>query len=377
MDGCLYSFFPDLCVPGMLCRCLYFSVHFSSDLFSHPEAPCAPPLPEKYGKLFSGNISLHPDRNRNYRSLQTDPEAWMYSRKAFVVTGAVCTLLIIGVSLYGIFNQWNIKTKTYDVKIDKQVKGMDSLKIVLLADIHFGYSIGEKHAGLLVKKINAEDPDLICIAGDIFDNEYEGIKNPKKTAAILRSLKSRYGVYACWGNHDLSEPILAGFTFRNAKKDYDDPRMRNFLESANIRLLDDETVLIDKRFYLTGRKDPSRCRKMSDTRKDPDQLTACLDKTLPIIFMDHQPGQLDEVAAAGADLDLCGHTHDGQLFPLNIITGLVWENSCGYLKKGTMHNIVTSGAGIWGPNMRTATNSEICSITVHFYPARPNSSDPS
>ena len=66
VDGCLHSFFPDLCVPGMLCRCLYFSVHFSSDLFSHPEAPCAPSLPEKYGKLFSGNISLHPDRDRNY-----------------------------------------------------------------------------------------------------------------------------------------------------------------------------------------------------------------------------------------------------------------------------------------------------------------------
>ena len=79
MDGCLHSFFPDLCVPGMLCRCLYFSVHFSSDLFSHPEAPCAPSLPEKYGKLFSGNISLHPDRNRNYRSLQTDPEAYASS----------------------------------------------------------------------------------------------------------------------------------------------------------------------------------------------------------------------------------------------------------------------------------------------------------
>ncbi|MFR0789531.1 MAG: hypothetical protein ACLSHW_01825 [Lachnospiraceae bacterium] len=109
------------------------------------------------------------------------------------------------------------------------------------------------------------------------------------------------------------------------KEDYDDPRMWDFLESANIRLLNDETVLIDNWFYLTGRKDPSRCRKMSDTRKEPDQLTASLDKTLPIIFMDHQPGQLDEVAAAGADLDLCGHTHDGQLFPLNIITGLVWE----------------------------------------------------
>ena len=89
--------------------------------------------------------------------------AWMYSRKAFVVTGAVCTLLIIGVSLYGIFNQWNIKTKTYDVKVDKQVKGMDSLKIVLLADIHFGYSIGEKHAELLVKKVLSCSDRPTCI----------------------------------------------------------------------------------------------------------------------------------------------------------------------------------------------------------------------
>lgn len=292
--------------------------------------------------------------------------AWIYSRRAFVITGAICTLLITGISIYGILNQWKLKTKSYDVNIDKQVDDMDSMKIVLLADIHFGYSIGERYARLLVKKINAENPDLICIAGDVFDNEYKGLKNPEKTAAILRSLKSRYGVYACWGNHDLSEPILAGFTFRNAKQDYDDPRMYEFLRSSNIRLLNDESVLIDNRFYLVGRKDPSRCRKINDTRKSPSQLTQTLDKSRPVIFIDHQPGELDEISSAGADLDLCGHTHDGQLFPLNIITGLVWENSCGYLKKGNMHNIVTSGAGIWGPNMRTATDSEICSITVHF-----------
>ena len=291
---------------------------------------------------------------------------WLYSRKAFVLTGGICTILIISISVYGILNQWNLKTKTYDVKVDKQVEGMDSLKIVLLADIHFGYSIGEKNAELLVNAINAQKPDLVCIAGDIFDNEYEGLKDPEKTAAALRSIQSKYGVYACWGNHDLNEPILAGFTFRSANKDYDDPRMTQFLNDANIRLLNDETILIDDRFYLTGRKDPSRCRKMADTRKSPSQLTKSLDLNRPVIFMDHQPGELDEVASSGADLDLCGHTHDGQLFPLNIITGLVWKNSCGYLKKGNMHNIVTSGAGIWGPNMRTATNSEICAITVHF-----------
>ena len=238
--------------------------------------------------------------------------AWLYSRKAFVITGAVCTLLIIGISLYGILNQWNIKTKTYDVKIDKQMKGMDSLKIVLLADIHFGYSIGEKHAGLLVKKINAEDPDLICIAGDIFDNEYEGIKNPKKTAAILRSLKSRYGVYACWGNHDLSEPILAGFTFRNAKKDYDDPRMRNFLESANIRLLDDETVLIDKRFYL---KELLRAHNQSLIRSEI-QIQLAREK----VFFDEQLySLLTLIHETGSVRDACERMHISYSTSWNLI----------------------------------------------------------
>ena len=72
------------------------------------------------------------------------------------------------------------------------------------------------------------------------------------------------------------------------------------------------------------------------------------------------------MAAAGADLDLSGHTNDGQLFPLNIITGLIWENSCGYLNVDGMHNIVTSGVGVFGPDMRVGTKAEICPITVNF-----------
>ena len=294
--------------------------------------------------------------------------SWIHSRIAFNFAGTVCSLLIIGLCLRGIIHAKYIKVTPYEVTISKAVPDTDKLNVVLVADTHFGYNAGVIHAHELVRKINKQKPDLVCIAGDIFDNEYEGLKNPKKTASILRSIRSRYGVYACWGNHDLNEPILAGFTFRSANKDYEDPRMIQFLKDSNIRLLNDETVLIDNRFYLTGRKDPSRCRKMNDTRKSPSQLTKSLDLRRPVIFIDHQPGELDEVASSGADLDLCGHTHDGQLFPLNIITGLVWENSCGYLKKGNMHNIVTSGVGIWGPNMRTATNSEICAITVHFSP---------
>lgn len=291
---------------------------------------------------------------------------WIGSTNAFVVVGGICTLLIISVSIYGIVHVRNIKTTKYDLTVNKSVDGMDSLKIILIADTHFGYSIGKHHARQMVKKINAEKPDLVCIAGDIFDNEYDAIRDPNQVAAILKSIDSRYGTYACWGNHDLNEPILAGFTFSSSGQDYDDPRMKNFLQKSGIRLLEDEAVLINDSFYVIGRRDFSRSKKTGEKRQTPARLTFGLDKTKPIIFLDHQPKELDEISQAGADLDLCGHTHDGQLFPGNIITRLIWENSCGYLKKGSMHNIVTSGAGIWGPDLRVGTDSEICSVTVHF-----------
>ena len=91
-----------------------------------------------------------------------------------------------------------------------------------------------------------------------------------------------------------------------------------------------------------------------------------MDLSKPVIVIDHQPKELEELAQAGVDLDLCGHTHDGQVFPGNILVSLMWENSCGYLRKGEMHNIVTSGVGVFGPNMRVGTRSDICSIWVEF-----------
>ena len=240
---------------------------------------------------------------------------------------------------------------------------------MLIADTHFGYNAGTIHAKEIVKKINRQNPDLVCIAGDIFDNEYEAIHEPKKVKKTLRKINSRYGVYACWGNHDLNEPILAGFTFNPGKEGAEslkDPRMREFLKDSNIQLLEDEAVLIDNSFYVVGRKDASLIEKIEEKRKTPAQLTEKLDKDKPIIFIDHQPKELQEIADAGVDLDLCGHTHDGQTFPGNITIKFLWENPCGYLQKGSMHNIVTSGSGVWGPAMRVGTNSEICTINVTF-----------
>lgn len=289
------------------------------------------------------------------------------SRKVFVTSGTVCIAIVAALSIWGAVNAGHIRTTGYDVTVQKEVKNMDSLNVVLVADLHLGYNIGSRQMKQMVKKINKQNPDLVVIAGDIFDNEYEALDNPDRLISIFKQIKSKYGVYACYGNHDIDEKILAGFTFgKKGEKKQSDIRMDEFLERAGIQLLSDEYVLIDDAFYLYGRPDYERPGRGIDKRKTPAELTEPLDKSKPIIVIDHEPRELEELSEAGVDVDLCGHTHDGQMFPGNLTVKLMWENSCGYLKKGDMHNIVTSGVGLFGPNMRVGTRSEICPVKIHF-----------
>ena len=195
--------------------------------------------------------------------------SWIHSRVAFAIAGAICIFSVLLISIRGIYHAKHINVTPYEVTVDKSAGELDSLKIVLIADTHFGYNAGTIHAKEIVKKINKQNPDLVCIAGDIFDNEYEAIHKPEKVKKILRKINSRYGVYACWGNHDLNEPILAGFTFNPGKEGAEslkDPRMREFLKDSNIQLLEDEAVLIDNSFYVVGRKDASLIEKIEEKR---------------------------------------------------------------------------------------------------------------
>lgn len=290
----------------------------------------------------------------------------LFSNVGTAVVGVVCAVIITTVSIYGMINAGNIQTTKYDISIDKKAGKLDSLNVVLIADLHLGYNIGCRHMEKMVEKINAQNPDLVVVAGDIFDNEYEALENPDRLAAILRGIQSKYGVYACYGNHDIQEKILAGFTFGGKEKKESSVKMDEFLEKSGITLLRDEYVLIDDSFYLYGRPDYERPGRGIDERKSPQEITEDLDLSLPVLVIDHEPRELQELADAGVDADLCGHTHDGQLFPGNLTIKLMWENACGYLKKGNMHSIVTSGVGLFGPNMRVGTKSEICDIMMHF-----------
>ena len=295
----------------------------------------------------------------------------LFNQKHFIITGWLCLVIVVSLSVSGVVGARNLQTTDYQVTVHKTVEGRESLRVVLVADLHLGYSIGQWHMTNMVEKINALDPDLVVIAGDIFDNEYDALDDPAQLAATLRKIQSTYGVYACYGNHDIQEKILAGFTFHQDEAKASDPRMDVFLADANIRLLQDEGVLIDDSFYLYGRADYERPGRGIRQRQSPQEITRDMDQSKPILVLDHEPRELQELADAGVDLDLCGHTHDGQMFPGNLTIHLFWENPCGYLQKGQMHNIVTSGLGVFGPNMRVGTKSEICCIDVSFDGAEP------
>lgn len=293
------------------------------------------------------------------------PETWFGSRKAFLLIGGVAIVIIVIASVYGIVHAKQLVIDRREIVIKKSCKQTE-LKVALVADWHLGYSIGEKKIRQMVDTINKEHVDLICIAGDQFDNEFDAIENPDEIIEILKELKSTYGVYAVYGNHDLNEKILAGFTFQSKETMVEDERFEQFLSRANIQVITEQATYIDQAFYVVGREDPQRVKKLHQTRKSPEQLLKHLDKSKPIIVIDHQPKQLNELENAGADLVLSGHTHDGQMFPGNILTSFFWKNSNGVVKVGNMYSCVTSGVGIWGPDMRVGTDSEVMILEVKF-----------
>ena len=294
-------------------------------------------------------------------------EKIIHARKTFILVGILCFLVVGAFSTYGVIHAKKIVVNSYQVQIDKKVDKFSNLKVALVSDLHFGYNSSLSHVKKMVKLINESDPDVVVIAGDIFDNSYEAIYEPDKIIQEIKKIKTKYGVYAVYGNHDIDEKILAGFTFSWKKnKNLNDPRMTSFLEKANVKLLRDESLLIDDSFYLVRRIDYHKYGMEVEKRKTIEELVSSFDKSKPIILIDHEPYELDKIAKVGVDLDLSGHTHNGQMFPSNVFIKFIWKNPHGLLKVDNMYSAVTSGVGVYGPNMRVGTTAEVMVLDLSF-----------
>ena len=244
------------------------------------------------------------------------------------------------ITIFAAYNAKNPVVKEYVVQVDKEMEG--DLNILMISDVHAGNSTKKKQFDRMLDMVNKEHADIICLCGDIFD-ESSSDEMIAYAFETFSKMKSTYGIYYVKGNHDY---LIAEEQEEEFKK-------------AGIIVLNDETVLVDERFYLVGRID-----ERAGERKELDTLLEKTEDKYPIIVLDHRPENLTQVKASTVSLQLSGHTHTGQLVPGNLFVGLFNDLTYGYKKYKDVNVIVSSGFGTWGLPIRTGSHSEIVKVIL-------------
>ncbi|OGU67951.1 MAG: hypothetical protein A2499_14035 [Stygiobacter sp. RIFOXYC12_FULL_38_8] len=259
-------------------------------------------------------------------------------------------VLVLSSVAGGFINTKMIAIKKYSIDIKKSAGGLKSLNLAIASDLHLGTINSYEFMYKVGDKLNSMNPDLILLAGDIIDEDL-GPVIKYDVGEHLKRLKAKYGVYAVTGNHE----YIGGA----------DPAVE-YLHKHDINVIRDSVVKIDNAFYIVGREDRSSRQFGGKQRKELSDIMKEVDKSLPVIMMDHQPFNLEQAAQNGVDLQLSGHTHNGQLWPFNYIVEKVYELAWGYKVIGNTHYYVSCGVGGWGPPIRTGSRPEIINIKLNF-----------
>lgn len=259
--------------------------------------------------------------------------------------------LVLMLLIYGTWNARHPRITHYDITISKKAHSPPKLHAVMVSDIHLGLVIDNSRLIEMVDSINELEPDIIFLVGDTIDEDVN-LFFDQKMPEILGKLRSKYGVYAVLGNHE----YIGG----NSKLAVD------YLQHAGVTVLVDDYIKVNDQFYVVGRDERMAGYMTGKHRLDLSRLIEGIDHSLPIILLDHQPNNLEEGQKNGVDLQLSGHTHNGQFFPNNLIAKRIFEHSWGYLRKGEYQVVVSAGYGTWGPPIRIGNYSEIIDLNISF-----------
>ena len=258
---------------------------------------------------------------------------------------------LVGLTLIlGHINALNPRIRNIEIQTGKKAVGQKEVTIVMASDIHLGTIIGPRRVEKLVNTINSLKPDIVLLAGDVVDEDLKPVIR-QNLGESLRKISAPLGVYGIMGNHE-----YIGGAEAAAK----------YLQEHGIIMLRDKVVNIKGMFYLAGREDRSSNSFAGRKRLTLDSLLSGLDRSRPIVLMDHQPFKLEEAEKQHVTLQLSGHTHNGQLWPLNYIIDAIYELGMGYKKIGDTHFYVSPGYGSWGPPVRTGHRPEIALIKLKF-----------
>jgi uncharacterized protein len=257
----------------------------------------------------------------------------------------VVLFLLIVFSVLGYFKFRRIKIVKMKIEIPFKNSTLKKLRVVAISDVHLGDLINRKRLKKHIEKINSLGADIILIAGDLFDRNLKSVER-QGMVDLLQTLEARNGVFAVLGNHEYIGNVR---------------RAVELIEKANIHLLRDSFFEIENSICIIGRDDFTNKK-----RKSIKQIFEKGYTELPTILLDHQPVNLNEAVENKIDLQISGHTHNGQIYPINHIVSLIYKLGYGYKKTEDTHFYVSSGLGIWGAPIRLGTQSEIVCFEIDF-----------
>lgn len=265
----------------------------------------------------------------------------------FVALAGATVLTIIG----GTLNSLRPRIRDLEVHLPRRTGTAERMTAVLVSDLHLGSIVGPSRLEKIVGRIKALGPDVVFMPGDIVDESVTE-RREAELSAVMKALEPPLGLFACPGNHE----TYAGLE-----------RTLACYRNCGLTVLQDQAVRVGGAFVLIGRRDPSSLKR-GERRLAIRDIVARdgLDDSLPLLLLDHQPAHLEQAEQAGVSLQLSGHTHAGQIFPLDLINRLVWELNWGGLTKGSTQYYVSSGVGTWGPPVRTGSRPEIVRLTLVF-----------
>jgi predicted MPP superfamily phosphohydrolase len=256
----------------------------------------------------------------------------------FVRMILLSTVVVVG----GAINLNTVRISQYQIEIPKKNSKLSHLRIAFVADLHIDQNLKLSFVKQYVRKVNALNPDIVLYGGDIVEGRWD----ENVSAEIIKTMKtveSKYGEYGILGNHEY----------------YGSEKPGQLYQRVDISLLHEKVIKIGQSFYLAGRDDDH-----ADSRKSLEELLQHTPDDLPVIVIDHRPTELQEASRTKADIQFSGHTHNGQMFPINLFLKRMYELSWGYKKIRDTHFFVTSGLRLWGPPVKTAGKSEIMVVDV-------------
>lgn len=266
-------------------------------------------------------------------------------------SGLVSAVVVAVVIAYGYYNMNHVVETDFSVTTNKNV----NLKILQISDLHTDQVINPEKLKTYVKRMNKLNADIVVLTGDIFD-EATPKKDMVKATKVLGTIKNKMGIYYVFGNHDDQK---YGNTMNDNTDRFNASDIVEQMNKNKITVLDDQSVNIGKNITIVGRKDASYSRKSSK------ELLKSLDKKRYIIVLDHQPLDMQANAKNGADLQLSGHTHGGQIWPTGTLQAIM-THTMRYGKKtiGDFTIITSSGIAGWGYPIKIGAPAEYAVIQV-------------